>query len=299
MKTINPAQRRFLLPILILTGISLVAIFIIGITSQGKSTGGAIKGTESPGNNTASFTSQSADTSNNCTAMVLAPEYSPKHFYPPSIIVYDSRPFLVTWPVVNTSEDCVWSTLQLLSMVNGQLKTLNLMPPDHSLPAIDAEFAIWDKNDLPMSQVNPRQRVTISIQINGLDLVSSNGKIDRSFDLIVNGQLAAGGKLIAQQSQWVVVHLPSETPTITYTPSKTPTITSTPTVTPTNTASPTRTPYLIVLPTRTPTEVILPPRFPTNTPIVVLPTTQPPTVAPPDTPTVEPPPADTPTLPNP
>ncbi len=303
----NSGKHRIVLVTSIIGGITLVTLIIIWIAPPGWLSGSANNGSVTQVSSTPRLTYQSAAKYSNCTAMVLAPEYSPKDSYPPSIVIYNSSPLLIKWPVVNTSSDCVWSTLQLLTVVDGQPKTLNMMPSNHSQPIINEEFAIWDTSNLPVSQVNPRQRVTISIQFNGLDLISSNGKIDRSFDMVVNGQLIVSAKLIARKNQWVMVILPTETPVITaIITAETPTIsiipTETPTVTltetPTVTETPTATPTVAPLRTRTPTRTLTRPAPPPIKPSIT-PTRIPTTPAPSFTPTLALPPIDTPILPPP
>jgi hypothetical protein len=287
----TPGLQQILLLIFIFALLGLVGLIISWVSDQGLANNSGNKISAAQSSYTPLPTNRSEGISTKCTAIVLAPEYSPKHFYPPSIIIYDSRPFLITWAVVNTSEDCTWATLQLLTEVDGQPKTLNIMPPGRKLPMIDEEFAMYDKDNLPVDHVNPRQRVTITVQIDGLDLVSSNGKIDRTFDMIIKEQIVEGGRLVAQQSQWVVLIMPSNTPTITPIPSVTPTITST--ATPTNTLIPTRTQTTLATRTRTAVRTVAPPSGPTRT------YTQPPPVGPSKTPTLPLPPIDTPTLPPP
>ncbi len=269
MNSSHPRLQLILLAIFVIALLGLGALVLSGASFKNLAGGSTDKNS----------TTQAETSSLNCSVTVIAPEYTPKHFYPPSIIVYDSRPFLITWTVINTSESCVWSSLQLRTVVDGEERSLVMMPSIRSQPLTDQEFVMRDKDDLPVTQVAPRQKVTITVQINGLDLVASNGKIDRSFDMIINGRTVDGGTLIAQQSQWVVLLLPSETPTITSTPSKTPTATLTGTATKTTTPTVTLTPVASWTwrPTISPTDTSAPPIIrPPNTSTPIPPTAPPP-----------------------
>jgi hypothetical protein len=158
----------------------------------------------------------------NCTAQIFPPVYSPAVFHPPLVVMYGSQPFLIKWKVVNTSADCTWTSMQLLTVVNDEPKMLSMMPPNRQQPVIDEEFVIRDDRYAPVNLVKPGEVVTIVIQINALSLISSNGKIDRFCDMIVNGQLVPGGKLIALQEQWAVVVIPTRTPTTVILPTREP-----------------------------------------------------------------------------
>jgi hypothetical protein len=280
-------QQRFFKLILIIATIVIVSMISILIIYRGLLTGSETQNSVAQISSTPWLNHLSTATLSSCTVQILAPVYSPPVLHPPLVVIYGFSPFLVKWTVTNTSADCVWSTIKLLTTLNGQPRTLNMMPTNRSLPVIDEEFAIFDKNNQPLTQVDPGQKVTFSIQIGGLDLLSSDGKIVRFYDMLVNGQSVPSGKLIVYQEQWVSVTLPTETrtQTITIPPTVTPTIVIPATVTPTFVIFPT-----MVLPTETPT--MAPPN-------PVLPTRQPPTVAPPATPTLRVPPIVTSTLPNP
>jgi hypothetical protein len=147
-----------------------------------------------------------------CDVQIFPPVYSPAVNRPPLKVTYGDKPFLIKWKVVNTSADCDWTTMQLLTVVDGQPKLLSMMPPGRVQPVIDEEFVIRDERYIPVNRVDPGQTVTIVIQIDARDLVRNNGKIDRFCDMIVNGQLIPGGKLIALQEHWAVVIVSTWTP---------------------------------------------------------------------------------------
>ncbi len=171
-------------------------------------------------------------TANGCSVLVSGPEYLPPHTDPPLFIDYGSRPFLLKWHLTNTSQNCYWNEIQLLTTVANQPKLLVMMTINRDQPLVNVEFALRDQQNHLLNQVIPGQTVILVIQISGLELWNNGGRLDQSYDLLINGNLLPEGHMQAVLDRWVTVIMPSKTSTATLTPIVVVTQISTPTVLP-------------------------------------------------------------------
>jgi hypothetical protein len=147
-----------------------------------------------------------------CSLSVSEPEFSPIKRDPPTYVGYGVQPFLIKWQVTNTSQNCKWLLVHLQTTMNGETKVLVPMTPGQAQPAIDSQFSMRDGNFALTNQVAPGQTVTIAIQIDGMEIIQNNGKIERTLNLLINGHLIAAPKLTASIEQWVIVDLETGTP---------------------------------------------------------------------------------------
>ncbi len=169
------------------------------------------------------------DWSNRLLIQVSDPVFTPINTTPPKSVAYGSTLFLIKWGVTNISPDCQWTTVQLQTQQQNGVKILTLMSVDRKLPKIDEEFQMVNRDNLQVSQVESGQTVTIEIQIDGYELWENDGKIDKTYQLLVNGHNLVNGNLVASLDQWVIVLYSTSTPktmptSISAPPSQTPTV---------------------------------------------------------------------------
>jgi hypothetical protein len=172
----------------------------------------SIQQTQTEANLPANQTQTALVSHEGCNLSVSEPTYLPVKRDPPTSFIYGRRPFLIKWQITNTSQSCKWLLVRLQVSTASGSKLLLPMSPEKDQPAIDQEYAMRDENYELVDQVFPGQTVTFVIQINGLEIIRNNGKIERTINLLINGHLISDPKLTANIDQWVIVLTSTSTP---------------------------------------------------------------------------------------